>query len=111
MLHLQGKYFFIEHGIWLAAALAHEMTGLVTVKLSNGAEEVEEVLAVHSIKLSHESSVDEDELRSETFSIDLSQLRFPCLGVLAMSIWSKSFKHLLSHVVLLIGMRLCHGLS
>ncbi|GJD01122.1 prolipoprotein diacylglyceryl transferase [Colletotrichum higginsianum] len=99
VLHLEGEDVLVEHGVGLAAALAHELAGLVAVELGDGAEEVEEVCAVRLVELRHETRVDEDQLRPEALVVDAAELGGPGGRVLSLAVGAQPGEDLLRDVV------------
>ncbi len=77
MLHFEREDLFVDDGVGLPAAFAHQMACFVAVEFGDGFEEVEEVAAVGGVEFCDEAGVDEDELGAEAFAVDFGELCFP----------------------------------
>ena len=55
----------------MSASLYHQMSCLVTIKLGNSLEEIQKIGAILSIEFRYQTRIDEDELWSISFVIDL----------------------------------------
>ena len=71
MLHAQCKDLVVNDSARLPAPLHHKVTSFIPVKLGNRLEEIQEVLTVGLIELRDQASIDEDQLRTVSFLVNL----------------------------------------